>query len=156
QIIAEDMLSEHDGMRILVGQDGVQVRTRFQVRVEIHHVAAIAEGGGQVKQEIAAADDAADRNFAIAEPVQPGRQEDGEAAVAIDVDREAKPLAGMRIDFAVKSANDIVHRGLYRGGIALAPIKIHLAVPPDGTQVRRDGNVAGGVFEAVLADEKIK
>ena len=59
------MLAEDDGVRIFVSQDGAQGWARLEIRVQVHHVAAIAEGRRQIAKEIAAAHETPQGKLAV-------------------------------------------------------------------------------------------
>src|SRR5437016_877325 len=86
---AEHVFAEDDGVGVFVSQDGAQGWARLEIRVQIHHVAAIAEGRRQIAKEIAAAHETPQGNLAVGQLPQPGSQKDGKSAVAIYIGSSA-------------------------------------------------------------------
>ena len=77
--------AEADGMRVLMDQQRAEMRTRKRLRIDVHHVAAVAERQPQKRLKIAPADESADRSPPPLQSAEPGTEQNGKPSVVIDV-----------------------------------------------------------------------
>ena len=103
QIRFQHVFAVQHGMGELVGQQRAQVRAGLHPRIEIQHVAVIAERRRQLAVEVGAAHEAAQRHGAALQLAQYWRQQDRELAVAVDVVGAAEMAARPRKDLVVEA-----------------------------------------------------
>ena len=140
--------AEDHCVHVLVSQDGPKVGTGHESCAQIHHVAAVAERRRERGIEVRHSHEPVHGMAAVAQTVQPAREQDRETAISIDVAGQPDRASGDGNDPVVKRRHQILQQlgihsaDILRGHVDLNPFAHRAEDPPDGQVVARTGNVA--------------
>jgi hypothetical protein len=157
EINRENMFAEDNGVRVFMGGERAKVWTGMEARIEIHHIAMIAEWRRQIPIQVTAPDKPVQGFPPAGHSVQTRREQDGESPVTVYIDDIAEPGPGFCNNVPVKYADHIVNSRLETSQVGMITVHVHLTGLADCPEQSCYSTVIRRILQisSSRADEKV-